>query len=76
MKLDGAVCIVTGSATGVGAAVVRRLAGRGARVVVNYSRSRTEAEETLAACESAGAEALLVQADVSIDADCRRLAAE
>jgi NAD(P)-dependent dehydrogenase (short-subunit alcohol dehydrogenase family) len=51
------------------------LAAKDARVVVNWSRSETEAKATLAACEAAGAEAILVQADVSKDADCRRLAA-
>ncbi len=73
MKLENAVAIVTGSATGVGAACVRRFAERGARVVVNYSRSAAEAEETAAACRAAGAEVELVQADVSDDAACRRL---
>jgi NAD(P)-dependent dehydrogenase (short-subunit alcohol dehydrogenase family) len=50
------------------------LAAKGAHVVVNYSRSEGEARETLAACEAAGAEALLVRADVADDADCRRMA--
>ncbi|MDB5394649.1 MAG: oxidoreductase protein [Rhodospirillales bacterium] len=74
MKLSGSVCIVTGSATGVGAACAVMLAAKGARVVVNYSRSEQEARATLAACEAAGSEALLVQGDVAQDADCRRLA--
>ena len=76
MNLKDAVCIVTGSATGVGAAVATRLAGKGARVVVNYTRSRDEALQTQAACEALGAETLLVQADISRDDDCRRMAAE
>jgi NAD(P)-dependent dehydrogenase (short-subunit alcohol dehydrogenase family) len=76
VNLKEAVCIVTGSATGVGSAVVKRLAAKGARVVINFTRSRKEAEETRAACEALGAEALLVQADISSDADCRRMAAE
>ena len=50
------------------------LAARGARVVGNYSKSEDAARATLKACEAAGAEALLVQADVAQDADCRRLA--
>lgn len=74
MKLSGSVCIVTGSATGVGAACAVMLAAKGARVVVNYARSEGEARATLAACEAAGSEALLVQGDVGIDADCRRMA--
>lgn len=74
MQLKDAVCIVTGSATGIGAACVLDLARRGARVVVNYTRSEQEARATLDACKVAGAEALLVQADVVDDGDCRRLA--
>ncbi len=78
MELKNAVCIVTGSASGIGAASAIMLAGRGARVVVNYSKSEGAARATLKACEAAGAqvggEALLVKADVAEDADCRRLA--
>jgi 3-oxoacyl-[acyl-carrier protein] reductase len=74
MDLKNAVCIVTGSASGIGAATAIALAGRGARVVVNYSKSEAAARETLKACAAAGGEALLVQADVRQDADCRRLA--
>jgi len=74
MKLSGSVCIITGSATGVGAACAVMLAGKGARVVINYSRSEREARETMVACMAAGNEALLVQGDVANDADCRRIA--
>lgn len=78
MDLKNAVCIVTGSASGIGAASAVMLAARGARVVVNYSKSEAAARATQKACEAAGAqvggEALLVKADVAQDADCRRLA--
>ncbi len=74
--MEGAVGIVTGSAAGIGAACAEALAARGARVVVNYSRSEDEAREVQAACEAKGAETLLVQADVAVDDDCRRLAKE
>jgi 3-oxoacyl-[acyl-carrier protein] reductase len=74
MDLKNAVCIVTGSASGIGAASAIMLAGRGARVVVNYSKSEEAARATQKACAGAGAEALLVKADVAQDADCRRLA--
>ena len=76
MDLAGGVFIVTGSATGLGAAVARRLAGKGGRVVINYTRSLAEAEETAAACRELGGEAVLCRADVSVDEDCRRMAAE
>lgn len=74
MELKDAVCIVTGSASGIGAATALMLAARGARVLVNYSKSEDAARATLAACTAAGGEALLVKADVAADADCRRLA--
>ena len=68
--------LVTGSATGVGAATALQLAQRGWNVVVNYSRSEQEAQETAAACRAAGADVLVLQADVAQDADCRRLVDE
>ena len=74
MKLEGAVCLVTGSATGTGAACAIQLARKGCRVVVNYTKSEKEAKETLSACAAAGAEAILVKADVASDVDCRALA--
>ena len=47
MKLQEAVCIVTGGGTGTGAACAVQLARKGARVVVNYSRSEAEARARL-----------------------------
>ncbi|HEX9808228.1 MAG TPA: SDR family oxidoreductase [Alphaproteobacteria bacterium] len=75
MEIEGGVAIVTGSATGIGAATARALAARGCRVVVNYTRSEAEAGATAAACGEAGVEAISVRADVSSDADCRALTA-
>ncbi|NPC58180.1 SDR family NAD(P)-dependent oxidoreductase [Caenimonas soli] len=69
------VAIVTGSATGLGAACAFELADRGWNVAINYSKSKIEAEETFSKVKSKGVDAILVQADVGRDADCRRLAA-
>jgi len=74
MKLQGSVCIVTGSATGTGAACAIQLAHKGARVVVNYTKSESEAKDTADKCKAAGTEAIVVQGDVALDADCRKLA--
>jgi 3-oxoacyl-[acyl-carrier protein] reductase len=76
MDINGGVTIVTGSATGVGAAAARLLASKGCNVVINYTKSEAEAKETLAACEALGVEALLVQADVSKDEDCKSMVAQ
>jgi 3-oxoacyl-[acyl-carrier protein] reductase len=75
MSKDGLCAIVTGSASGLGAATAQMLATSGARVVVNYSNSKTEAEATADLCCSAGAEVVVVQGDVSRDEDCRKIAA-
>lgn len=75
MDFKGKVCIVTGSSAGVGAATALSLARMGASVVVNYSRSAAPAEAVAAQCREAGADVLVVRADVSRDEDCRALAA-
>jgi 3-oxoacyl-[acyl-carrier protein] reductase len=76
LNLQGKAAIVTGSATGIGAATARLLAARGAAILVNFTRSRTEAEATVAACRAAGGAAELAQGDVASDGDCRRLVEE
>lgn len=73
--MDRKVALITGSATGIGAAAALQLAQRGWNVVVNYSRSEADARATEQACRAAGAQTLLLQADVSRDEDCRALAA-
>jgi len=63
------VAIVTGSASGIGAATAIELAKRGWSVVINYSKSADKAKAVAAKCK----DAILVQADTGEDADCRRL---
>jgi len=64
------VAIVTGSASGIGAATARELSRKGFSVLINYSKSKDRAEKIAAACK----DAILVQADVGEDAGCRKLA--
>jgi 3-oxoacyl-[acyl-carrier protein] reductase len=75
MAGDGICAIVTGSASGLGAATAAILAKGGARIVVNYSSSKKEAEQTGDLCRSAGAEVVVVQGDVSRDEDCKKIVA-
>lgn len=75
MAKDGLTVIVTGSASGLGAASAAMLAKAGARLVINYSSSQKEAEQTADICRGAGAEVVVVQGDVSRDEDCRRIVA-
>ncbi|WP_027553467.1 SDR family NAD(P)-dependent oxidoreductase [Bradyrhizobium sp. Cp5.3] len=74
MAKDGLCAIVTGSASGLGAATAEILARSGARLVINYSSSQKEAEATAEACRKAGAaEVVVAQGDVSRDEDCRKI---
>jgi 3-oxoacyl-[acyl-carrier protein] reductase len=75
MSKDGLCAIVTGSASGLGAATAAILAKGGARIVVNYSSSQKEAEQTADLCRTAGGEVVVVQGDVSRDEDCRKIVA-
>jgi NAD(P)-dependent dehydrogenase (short-subunit alcohol dehydrogenase family) len=76
MAKDGLCAIVTGSASGLGAATAEILARGGARIVVNYSNSKNEAEKTADICRKAGAaEVVVVQGDVARDEDCRKIVA-
>ncbi len=73
MNLYGAVSVVTGSSSGVGAAAAEQLARRGSNIIVNYSKSIAAAEEVAARCRATGVDVLLCQADVSRDDDCTRM---
>ncbi len=71
---EGKVAIVTGSGTGIGEATAIEIAKLGGKVTVNYSKSKDEAEATGRAVEEAGGQAIVVQANVSDDDDCKKLA--
>ena len=73
MSKDGLCAIVTGSASGLGAATAAILAKGGARIVINYSSSKADAEATADKCRDAGAEVVVVQGDVARDEDCRKI---
>jgi 3-oxoacyl-[acyl-carrier protein] reductase len=71
MAKDSLCAIVTGSASGLGAATAEILARSGARLVINYSSSQKEAEATAEHCRKAGSPEVLV----SKDDDCRKIVA-
>jgi NAD(P)-dependent dehydrogenase (short-subunit alcohol dehydrogenase family) len=72
MRLDGKVAIVTGAGSGIGRAAARLFGAAGARVVV-AERDAGAGAETVAAVAAAGGSALLVETDVRVAAEVRRL---
>ena len=76
MKPQRKVAIITGGASGVGAAAARLLAAGGHDVLINYNRSADLAHAVVADCSAAGADAIAVQGDIADDAVCRKLVDE
>ena len=67
------VAVVTGGSRGIGRAICTALAEKGCCVVVNCRHGVQAAEETAALCREKGAQALVVQADVSAPEGCEAL---
>jgi 3-oxoacyl-[acyl-carrier protein] reductase len=61
--------VVTGGGTGIGRAISEHFARAGGRVIVNYSRSREDAEDTVKGIAAEGGTAVAVGADVSKQSD-------
>jgi 3-oxoacyl-[acyl-carrier protein] reductase len=73
MSDNNRVAIITGGGTGVGAATAQQLAREGWSVVVNYSRSKSDAEATVAGVREGDGKAIAVQCDVAVDDECRAM---
>jgi glucose 1-dehydrogenase len=64
-RLKDRVALVTGSSSGIGQGIAKRLADEGANIVINYVGHVEGAEDTLRQVEAAGAKGIVLQGDVS-----------
>lgn len=65
LPLTDKVAIVTGGSRGIGAAICKKLAAQGARVVVNYSSSPDAANQVVEQIQSNGGTAIALRADLT-----------
>ena len=76
MRLKEKVAIVTGAASGMGAATAKLFAEEGARVMVVTRKDMDNLKETVKRIEDIGGQAALFQADVSRETDTLAMARE
>lgn len=73
IDLTGKVALVTGGSRGIGRAIVEKLAGQGASIVVNYNASRDAADEVVEGIRANGGQAIAIQGDVRDPEAAKRL---
>jgi glucose 1-dehydrogenase len=73
MKLEGKVALVTGSSQGIGQAIAIRLAEEGANIIIDYRSNPDGAEETKTKVEATGRKGYVVQADLGVVSDVRKM---
>jgi 3-oxoacyl-[acyl-carrier protein] reductase/enoyl-[acyl-carrier protein] reductase III len=63
-EIESPLALITGSSRGIGRVLALKLAAKGVHVVVNYKSNKDLAEQTLAEVRAAGADGIVVQADI------------
>jgi 3-oxoacyl-[acyl-carrier protein] reductase len=76
MRLNGDVAIITGASRSIGAAVAKRYAAEGAKVVVNYRSNPELARQVVADIAAAGGEAFEFRADVAQEQEVQAMVDE
>ena len=61
--------IITGGATRIGAAIAKRLAGKGIEIVIHFNKSKKNAEKLKKELSQNGTKVYLVKGDLSVEND-------
>jgi 3-oxoacyl-[acyl-carrier protein] reductase len=72
-ELTDRIALVTGASRGLGKGIALSLARAGAYVIINYLQSSYEAETVVETIRQGGGDAAAIQADVSKEADVKRM---
>ena len=70
MQLEGKVAFVTGGSRGIGRAIALLLAKRGADVAINFAGNEAAAQATVDEIKALGRKAIMIKADVAVNAAC------
>jgi NAD(P)-dependent dehydrogenase (short-subunit alcohol dehydrogenase family) len=71
--LANKIILITGASRGIGAATATLAAAQGYSVCVNYRQRRDDANTVVSAIETAGGQAIAIQADISAETDVVRM---
>ena len=65
--------IITGGATRIGAAIARKLSGKGIEIVIHFNKSKIKAENLKKELSQNGTKVYLVKGDLSIEKDVNKI---
>ena len=65
--------IITGGATRIGAAIARKLSGKGIEIVIHFNKSKTSAEKLKKELSQKGTKVYLVKGDLSVESDVNKV---
>ena len=65
--------IITGGATRIGAAIAKKLSGKGVEIVIHFNKSKTKAEILKKELSQNGTKVYLVKGDLSVEKDVNKI---
>lgn len=74
--LENQIALVTGASRGIGKAIAKEFAGRGATVIVNYKGSKEAAKKVVEEIQAVGGRAEAYPCDVADEASCKNMIAD